>query len=255
MTSNDLAAVVLAAGAGTRLRPLTRLRPKPLCPVAGVALVDHGIARVRPVAAGVAVNVHHHRAAMEAHLAGAGVHVSVEEHEALGTAGALGHLRSWLDGRDVVVTNGDAWMDGFDAARFAEGWDRSRIRLLVTRDEDRADFPDDRRYAGVCLLPWPDVERLEPVPTGLFELVWRDALAAGRVEMVDLDGVFYDCGTPRDYLAANLAATGGAASIGEGATVAGTVERSVVWPGAVVYEAERLVDGIKATELVTVLVR
>src|SRR5439155_26439775 len=91
---SELAAVVLAAGAGTRLRPLTWLRPKPLCPVDNVALVDLAMDRVSGVSGpgGVAVNVHHGRSAMEAHLADR-VHLSVEEPEALGTAGALGNLR------------------------------------------------------------------------------------------------------------------------------------------------------------------
>ena len=184
-------------------------------------------------------------------------HVSIEEHEALGTAGALGHLRHWIDGRDVVVTNGDAWLTGLDLDRFADGWsgDKERIRLLVTADPERPDFDDDRRYAGVCLLPWRDVERLDATPTGLFEVLWRDAFDEGRVDLVDHHGTFIDCGTPREYLAANLDATGGESAIAASAAVHGRTERAVVWPNAVVYEAERLVDGIKATELVTVLVR
>ena len=225
-----------------------------------VPLVDHGIARLRQLAEEIAVNVHHHRAAMEDHLTRTAAdkpeHLSIEEDEALGTAGALGHLRSWIDGRDVVVTNGDAWLTGFDVDRFADGWrGTDRIRLLVTVDAARPDFDDDRRYAGVCLLPWRDVEQLPDTPTGLFEVLWRDALVKGRVDLVDHDGTFIDCGTPRDYLAANLHATGGESAIAPSATVRGSVERAVVWPGATVYDAERLVDGIKATELVTVLVR
>ena len=83
--------MVLAAGLGRRLQPLTRSRPKALCPVGDVPLVDLALQRVAPVAAGpaaVAVNVHHHREAMEAHL-GDRVHLSIEAGEPLGTAGAL----------------------------------------------------------------------------------------------------------------------------------------------------------------------
>ena len=93
----DVCALVLAAGEGRRLRPLTCLRPKPLCPVGGRTLLDLAVERARTATAAVAVNVHHGREAIEAHLAtgpgGAGVHVSVEEPEALGTAGAVAQLR------------------------------------------------------------------------------------------------------------------------------------------------------------------
>ena len=95
--------LVLAAGEGRRLLPLTRLRPKPLCPVGGRPLLDLAVDRARTATASVAVNVHHGRAAIEDHLAGgaadgAGVHVSVEKAEALGTAGAVAHAPS-LDRR------------------------------------------------------------------------------------------------------------------------------------------------------------
>src|SRR3954447_24784114 len=95
---SDLAAVVLAAGAGTRLAPLTRLRPKALCPVDNVPLVDLALARVSRITAAVAVNAHHGGAAMEARIAGR-VPLSIEPDRALGTAGALSFLRDWIAGR------------------------------------------------------------------------------------------------------------------------------------------------------------
>src|SRR5581483_10806569 len=62
--------IVLAAGAGTRLRPLTELLPKALCPVGNRPLLDFALDRLRTVTDEVAVNVHAHRAQMETFLAG-----------------------------------------------------------------------------------------------------------------------------------------------------------------------------------------
>ena len=191
--------VVLAAGLGTRLRPLTDVRPKALWPVGGVPLVDLAIERVRPWVDQVAVNVHAGREQMEAHLAGRGVHVSVEE-ELLGTAGALGKLKAWVAGRPVLLTNADAW-HRFDLGPLLEGWDGGRPRLLVVRDEERGDF-GPWRYAGTALLPWTVVASLEPVPSGLYERCWRDR----DVDLCPVEGPFFDCGTFVDYAAANLAA-------------------------------------------------
>lgn len=252
----DVCAVVLAAGEGRRLRPLTRLRPKPLCPVGDAPLLDQAVARARTATAAVAVNVHHQRAAIEAHVAAAdggplgGVHVSVEEDEALGTAGALGHLRAWIDGRGVVVLNGDTWAPG-DLGAAVAGWDRERVRLLVA-GEDR--LRPSSAIAG-ALMPWAEVARLEAVPSGLWEASWRTLHAAGRIEVVRWDGPCLDCGTPARYLAANMAASRGRPVVGEGATVAGTLVRAVVWPGAHVRAGEVLVDAIRAGDAVTVLVR
>jgi MurNAc alpha-1-phosphate uridylyltransferase len=254
--ADSVAGAVLAAGAGTRLRPLTSIRPKPLCPVADTPLVDHAIHRLARYTPDIAVNVHHGREAMERHLAGR-VHLSIEEAQPLGTAGALARMRPWLDGRAALVTNADAWLPrDLDVVGFVEGWDGERIRLLAVEDTGRPDFDDRFRYAGLALVPWPDIAPLDDAePSGLYETTWRAAHAAGRVDLVLHDGVFLDCGTPRDYLAANLDASGGQSVIGPGALVEGEVVRSVVWPGAIVYRSERLVDGIRATELVTVLVR
>lgn len=244
--SAEAAGVVLAAGLGTRLRPLTDIRPKPLCPVDNTALVDWALARFEGLVSDVAVNVHAGRAQMEAHLAEHEVHLSVEEDRPLGTAGALGRLRPWIDGRAVLVTNADAW-HRFDLRMLVEGWDGRRPRLLVVHDPERGDF-GPWRYVGSALLPWRDVERLSPEPSGLYEGVWRDR----DVEHVTVEGEFYDCGTPSDYLAANLAASGGESVIGEGAVIEGEVVRSVVWPGGVVAPGERLMECVRVGRDLTV---
>ena len=250
-----MCALVLAAGEGRRLRPLTWLRPKPLCPVGGRALVDLALDRARTATAAVAVNVHNGRAAIEGHLAAdPAVHVSVEDAEALGTAGAVAHLRPWIDGRGVLVLNGDTWAPG-DLAAATGGWDRERVRLLVAGD-DRLRPPDrPTSRIAAALLPWDEVARLAPVPSGLWEASWQALHAAGRLDVVRWDGPCLDCGTPARYLAANLASSEGAPVVGEGCEVAGTLVRSVLWPGTRVRKGEVLVDAVRASDAMTVLVR
>lgn len=257
--TEDLAGVVLAAGAGTRLAPLTRLRPKALCPVAGVALLDRACDRLAPHVGEVAVNLHHGATQVAAHLdrrPGAPVHRSLELPVALGTAGALGALRPWLGGRPVLLTNADAWFgDELDLAGFVAGWDGERARLLCVHDPRRGDF-GPARYCGIALLPAAMVARLEPVPSGLYEVSWRHEEVAGRLDLVTTTARFVDCGTPADYLAANLAATGGASAIDPTARVGtgASVEASVLWPEAEVAPGEVLHHAIRTPE-VTVLVR
>jgi NDP-sugar pyrophosphorylase family protein len=248
----DLAAVVLAAGEGLRLRPLTTLRPKALCPVGNVPLLDGALRRVARHSERVAVNAHYLAGQIRDHLRDRpDVHLSVEEPVALGTAGAIGALREWLGGRHVLVHNADAWMtDPLDA--LLDGWSGQGPRLLVAPAGDRpADFAD-RRFVGVSLLPAALARTLDPVPSGLYETVWAAAWAAGRLELVDVTGPVFDCGTPADYLAANLAASGGCSVVGAGAAVRGRLTRSVVWPGATVEEGEYLVDSIRAGASITV---
>lgn len=240
---------MLAAGLGTRLRPLTHRHPKALCPVGNVALVDLAIERLAGSAEEVAVNVHQHRPAMEAHLLGR-VHCSFEEGAPLGTAGALGQLRGWLDGRAAIVVNADAWCPGATGP-LLDGWDGDRLRVMVV-GEDR--LGPRSRIAG-ALFPWWALASLAPVPAGLWEVCWRRALEEDRLDAVRYDGPFIDCGTPADYLAANLEASGGASVVGPGAEVAGRVERCVVWPGATVRPSESLVDAIRFDRDRTVLVR
>lgn len=214
--------------------------------------MDHAIGRLGSAGADVAVNAHHRWTDMAAHLRGQ-AHLSVEP-EALGTAGALGYLRSWIDERPVLVTNGDAWLP-VDLAPFVEGWDGERVRLLCVRDPARGDF-GELRYCGASLFPWRAVVVLEAVPSGLYELAWRARGEAGELDLVVHDGEFVDCATPADYLAANMLASSGSSVLGHGAQIGrgAVIERSVVWPGAEVAPREVLVDAIRAAHL-TVLVR
>jgi MurNAc alpha-1-phosphate uridylyltransferase len=268
MTASGLAGVVLAAGAGTRLRPLTDLRPKALCPVGTVPLVDLALARLAPLTGtgpdAVAVNAHAFAAAVAEHVAER-AHVSVETAEALGTAGALGALREWICSRPVVLTNADAYLPR-GLGRLAAGWDGERSRLLCSVVPGAGDFPSIRhglRYVGACLLGWRSVRSLAATPSGLYEVLWRAQADRGAVELVTLGevgagAVAIDCGTPADYLWANLHASGGQSVVDPAAVVDGVVERCVVWDGAYVGPDEHLVDVIRAgtrTAPVTVAAR
>ena len=193
-----LAALVLAAGRGERLRPLTDRRPKPLLRVGDQTLLDAALARVAqvlPVSPDtVAVNAHWLADQIAEHVDGR-VHVSREEPEALGTAGAVGAIRDWLGDRDLLIANGDVWWIGtVDLRAFVEEWDRQRPRLLVVEDRARADFEGRWRFAGVSLLPASIAQALRPVPSGLYELVWSRT----PLDLVPAQITFIDCGTPQD---------------------------------------------------------
>lgn len=247
--------MVLAAGAGTRLRPLTDERPKPLCPVGGRPLLDHALDRLSPWTSAIAVNLHHRRELVDEHLP-ASVHRSVEAPVALGTAGALGALRSWIDGRDVVLTNADAWFPpGLDLTALLAGREPGRTRLLCVETGRPADF-GTLRYCGVAVLPWTVVAGFDAVPSGLYEVSWAAEREAGRLDLVVHHGGFVDCGTVHDYLRANLWASGGASVVSPGAEVddGARIERSVVWDGAHVRAGEVLRNAVR-TRRCTVLVR
>ncbi|MCO8126695.1 NTP transferase domain-containing protein [Acidimicrobiia bacterium EGI L10123] len=245
---DSLAGVALGAGSGERLRPLSLLRPKVLCPVGDDPLIDHAIGRLSSVVDDVAVNVHESQPALIRHLDHR-VHLSLEQGEALGTAGGVANLRGWLDGRAVAVVNGDTWCPG-GLEHLVDGWDGSTIRILVAGDEPFG----PRAAVAASLMPWDVVERLPVTPSGLWEVCWRQALEEGRIETVHHHGPFVDCADAVDYLRANLASAGGSV-VGKGAVVEGAIEESVVWPGARVREREHLVRAIRTDAGTTVLVR
>ncbi len=259
--------MVLCAGAGTRLAPLTRYRPKVLCPVGNRALLDLALDRFAGALppGGVAVNAHHHCQLIEAHLetrpapdgspTGPGrPHLSVEQPVALGTAGALGQLRGWLDGRAVLVANGDTYCD-VPMATLLAGWDGETVRVLSPTP---GSFGPRSEVAGTLLPPWA-IATLEAQPSGLYERCWRTAQQDGRLEVLDLPAgsSLIDCGTPRRYLAANLACSGGASVVAPEAEVAigAIVDSSVVWPGTTVGPAEVLRSAVRADHGMTVYVR
>ncbi|CAN5908683.1 hypothetical protein BH23ACT10_BH23ACT10_31100 [soil metagenome] len=247
-TGAPLTGVALAAGAGTRLRPLTTLQPKALCPIDNVALLDRALDGLRPHVDDIAVNAHHHAQRIVEHVDGR-AHVSVEQPGALGTAGALGNLRDWIDGRDVLLCNADAYLTG-GLDHLVDGWDRQRCRLLVTTVPGTGDFTDGNgvpvRYVGACLLHWRLVSGLTAEPSGLYEVLWRRESDAGRLDVVHHTATAIDCGTPADYLRANLHASGGRSVVGHDAVIEGRIERCVVWPNGYVGADEHLVDCIRA---------
>ncbi|MPZ28033.1 MAG: NTP transferase domain-containing protein [Micromonosporaceae bacterium] len=273
--SGELAAVLLAAGRGTRLHPLTRLRPKALCPVGNVPLVDRALALVAgqgPAGpASVAVNASWLAEQLAEHLAGR-AHVSIERPDPLGTAGGLARLREWIGGRAVLVGNADAYLSGGDLARLLAGWDGQAVRLLgVPGAPGEVGTFDGYRFAGFSLLPWRWVTDLPTGPGELVHAVWRPAEAAGGLQVVGFGGFFQDTGTPAGYLAANrhaAVAAGGRivapdarvdgwceeSVVGAGAVVQGRLTRSVVWPDGRVGPDEHLVDAVRAGPDVTVSV-
>ena len=105
-------AFILAAGLGTRLRPLTDLQPKPLVPIGDAPALEHVAARLREAGCTALVaNAHHHAAEIVAFGRARGIEVSVEDGEPLGTAGGLAGAAKLLGDGDVLVHNGDVLVE------------------------------------------------------------------------------------------------------------------------------------------------
>jgi NDP-sugar pyrophosphorylase family protein len=261
--------VILAAGEGRRLRPLTDLVPKALCPVGNVPLVDRALARLAGLGlhgpAAVAVNAAYLADQVVRHVADR-AHLSVEPDGPLGTAGGVARLRSWIDGRGALVGNADAYLadpardPGKDIAALLDGWSGATVRMLTKPVPPGATGGfSGHRFAGFSLLPWRYIATLEDQKSDLVRTTWRPAEAAGDLEFVPYDGVYIDTGTPADYLAANLHAAAGRtladpsatltapatdSVIGARAHVSAALTRCVVWPDATA--ATPLTDAIVA---------
>lgn len=176
----------------------------------------------------------------------------MEREAPLGTAGAIGALRAWIDGRDLLIINADRYHpDSLEG--LLDGWTRDDVRLLVIRDPGRGDF-DDLRFTGASVMPWDIVRTMPEEPAGLWKVCWQPAREEGRLSFAETSIPFVDCGTPTDYHEANMLATGGASAIADDAFIEGEAHRSVVWPGARVRKGEILVDAIRATDELTVFV-
>ena len=220
-------AMVMAAGLGKRMRPLTATRPKPLVEVAGKPLIDHVFDRLQ--GAGIAravVNVHYLADTLQAHVTDRypdiEVVISDERARLMETGGGLVHARTLLGTEPVLVVNSDnLWIDGpVDAIRLlASRWDDAVMdALLLMVPLARAhnhggpgDFhlaADGRitgrrkpgrvapfAYTGIQILhprviaDWPE----GPFSTNLF---WDRAIAAGRAYGQVHQGLWFDVGTP-----------------------------------------------------------
>lgn len=247
--ARDLAAMVLAAGHGTRLAPLTDLLPKPLCPVGNSPMIDIAMGHAAAHSDRIAVNVHRFRDEFE-RWRPEHVYLSIES-ELLGTAGGVANIRPWLGDDDLLAINGDALLIG-DLGPFVSGWDRETIRLLVIPDVRRADFDGMWRFTGASLTPNKLVRQLRDEPSDLYRELWLAAHEQGRLELVPFNGCAVDCGTMADYLAANLTVAGRRDVVAADATVRGEVVDSVVWAGCTVRSGERLVRSIRARDDLTV---
>jgi MurNAc alpha-1-phosphate uridylyltransferase len=276
--ATEICALVLAAGEGTRLRPLTERLPKALCPVGNVPLLDRMLVRLAGLGLTgpqrVAVNACYLADQVVDHV-GSRAHLSVEPGDPLGTAGGIGNLRDWIAGRGVLVGNVDGYLadprrpPGPDIAALLRGWDGHRVRLLGQPVADPAEPGtfSGHRFTGFSLLPWRLVRDLPAAHGDLVRSIWRPAEAAGALEVVRFPGTYYDTGTPGDYLAANLHVAGGGSLVhptaavsggvhrsvvGAAAVVRGEIDRTVVWPGGEVGADERLRDAIRAGADLTV---
>lgn len=219
-------AMVMAAGLGKRMRPLTVTRPKPLVEVMGKPLIDHVIDRVQ--AAGVSrliVNVHYLADALEAHLAkrctSLELMISDERSKLLETGGGLVHAKALLGDEPFFCINADNyWVDGPVSALelLRQRWDDETMDALLLMvpharahcHTGRGDFHLDgnglvsrRKTSRIAPFVWTGIQILHPrilvdPPSEKFStnVFWDRAIAAGRCYGLVHQGLWFDVGTP-----------------------------------------------------------
>jgi MurNAc alpha-1-phosphate uridylyltransferase len=220
-------AMVMAAGLGKRMRPLTATRPKPLVEVAGKTLLDHTLDKLK--AAGVrkaVVNVHYLADAVEAHLRnrvqGIETLVSDERELLLETGGGLARALPLIEVDPFLVVNSDnLWIDGpVDTVRLlASAWDDARMDALLLLvplarahcHKGQGDFHMDaagrlrrRRVGAVAPFVFTGVQIVSKrlldgdIPEGPFStnLLWDRAIDKGRLYGVVHEGLWFDIGAP-----------------------------------------------------------
>jgi len=220
-------AMVMAAGLGKRMRPLTATKPKPLIEVGGKPLLDHVLERLR--AAGVkkvVVNVHYLADAVEAHLIsranGLDIVISDERGLLMETGGGLVQAEPLIDCDPFLAVNSDnLWVDGpADTLRLlASHWDNARMDALLllvplARAENHkgmGDFHMDREgrlrrrdrshvapfvFTGIQMI---SKRLLRDAPEGPFStnILWDRAIEEGRCFGAVHQGLWFDVGTPK----------------------------------------------------------
>jgi MurNAc alpha-1-phosphate uridylyltransferase len=237
MTPSPKKAMVLSAGLGTRMRPLTERMPKPLVEVGGKALLDHVLDRLAEAGVECAViNVHHFAEQIERHLASRTkpkITISDERGLLLGTGGAVVKALPELGDAPFFHINSDTiWIDGVqpNLARLAETFDPAVMDALLLLAPTtgsigyagRGDFgmaPDGRLrrraerevapfvFAGAAILA-PAL--FKDAPQGEFPLtdLFDRAAVAGRLHGLRLEGLWMHVGTPDAIVSAERAIRG-----------------------------------------------
>lgn len=209
------AAMIFAAGLGTRMRDLTRDRPKPLIPVAGKALIDHTLdltAAVGPLTR--VVNLHYRADMLRAHLAGRDLRIADETDCLLETGGGLRAALPLLQADPVFTLNSDAvWTGPNPLVTLASAWvpERMEALLLLLRPQDATGHPGAGDFAmdtagrltrGPGLVySGAQIIRTGPVAAvdaSVFSLnrVWDGMIARGGLFGVIHDGGWCDVGRP-----------------------------------------------------------
>jgi MurNAc alpha-1-phosphate uridylyltransferase len=230
-------AMILAAGLGKRMRPLTASQPKPLVRVAGKALIDHALDRLAEAGvARVVVNVHYLADALEAHLLARKapqVTISDERAQLLETGGGMAKALPLLPDPFFALNADNIWLDGPKSAfhDLSRRWDPEAMdALLLVVPHARAmnfngpgDFHMDpmgrlsrRRdgriapfiYTGIQLVSHR-LLREAPQPPFSTNILWNRAIAEGRLYGISFTGLWFEVGTPQAIRPTEEALTGG----------------------------------------------
>ena len=214
-------AMILAAGRGERLRPLTERMPKPMIPIAGEPLIVHQLRWLRRAGIEeVVVNLHHLGDQLERHVGNGrdlGLRVRYSREETLlGTGGGVRRALPLLGKDPFLVLNGDIWTNfpfrGLLGAAPAAAHlvltpcpphrthaDFALVDGLVRRDGGAG---DDLVFCGIAVL---DPGVFDGTPDGPFDLareIYFDAAQAGRLTGERFDGTWFDIGSPDQLRAA-----------------------------------------------------
>lgn len=227
-------AMIMAAGKGTRMMPLTADRPKPLVEVAGTALLDHVLDHLRAASVGrIVINAHYRASQVEDHMAAHAadfqVAISDERDLLLDTGGGLVRALPLISDDPFICVNADNWWtdDGVNAfTRLMSAWDDEAMDVLMllipfaeaNNTQGQGDFDLDadgrlsrRKPDQQAAYVWTGIQMLSKrlivdPPSDVFStnIFWDRAIARGRCFGLVHQGLWFDVGYP-DAIAATEA--------------------------------------------------
>jgi MurNAc alpha-1-phosphate uridylyltransferase len=219
-------AMIMAAGKGTRMMPLTANRPKPLIEVGGIALLDHVLDHLRDAGVGkIVVNVHYCAEQVEQHLAVSAadldVRISDERDLLCDTGGGLVRALPLISDDPFICVNADNWWtNGGENAlsKLMAQWDDARMDVLMLlipletayNSQGIGDFNMDadgrlsrRQGDAPASYVWTGIQMLSKrlivdPPADVFStnIFWDRAIAQGRCIGIVHDGLWFDVGYP-----------------------------------------------------------